>query len=34
MTPAITAFANFFDRGQGLACDMRVRWAREVSNEP
>lgn len=29
MTPTITAFANSPDRGQGLARDMRVRWAME-----
>lgn len=29
MTPVITGFANSPDRGQGLARDMRVRWALE-----
>lgn len=29
MTPIITAFENSPDRGQGLARDMRVRWAFE-----
>jgi glutathione S-transferase len=29
MTPVITAFAASPDRGQGLARDMRVRWALE-----
>jgi glutathione S-transferase len=29
MTPTITAFENSPDRGQGLARDMRVRWALE-----
>lgn len=29
MTPTITAFARSPDRGQGLARDMRVRWALE-----
>ena len=29
MTPTITAFAASPDRGQGLARDMRVRWALE-----
>jgi len=29
MTPTITAFAQSPDRGQGLARDMRVRWALE-----
>jgi glutathione S-transferase len=29
MTPTITAFAASPDRGQGLARDMRVRWAFE-----
>lgn len=29
MTATITAFANSPDRGQGLARDMRVRWALE-----
>jgi glutathione S-transferase len=29
MTPTITAFAASPDKGQGLARDMRVRWALE-----
>src|SRR3954468_18081149 len=29
MTPTITAFEKSPDRGQGLARDMRVRWALE-----
>jgi len=29
MVPIITAFAHSPDRGQGLARDMRVRWALE-----
>jgi glutathione S-transferase len=29
MSPTITAFANSPDRGQGLARDMRLRWALE-----
>jgi hypothetical protein len=29
MTPTITAFERSPDRGQGLARDMRVRWALE-----
>src|SRR5688572_8230283 len=29
MTPTITAFESSPDRGQGLARDMRVRWALE-----
>lgn len=29
MTPILTAFATSPDRGQGLARDMRVRWALE-----
>lgn len=29
MTPTLTAFAHSPDRGQGLARDMRVRWALE-----
>jgi len=29
MTPVLTAFATSPDRGQGLAHDMRVRWALE-----
>lgn len=34
MTPTITAFENSPDRGQGLARDMRVRWAFEEVNQP
>ena len=34
MTPTITAFANSPDRGQGLARDMRVRWALEEVGQP
>ena len=34
MTPTITAFENSPDRGQGLARDMRVRWALEEVGEP
>lgn len=34
MPPTITAFANSPDRGQGLARDMRVRWALEEVGEP
>jgi len=33
-TPTITAFANSPDRGQGLARDMRVRWALEEVGQP
>jgi glutathione S-transferase len=29
MCPILTAFATSPDRGQGLARDMRVRWALE-----
>ena len=29
MPPILTAFATSPDRGQGLARDMRVRWALE-----
>lgn len=29
MSPTITAFKTSPDRGRGLACDMRVRWAFE-----
>lgn len=29
MIPTITAFERSPDRGQGLARDMRVRWALE-----
>jgi glutathione S-transferase len=34
MTPTITAFERSPDRGQGLARDMRVRWALEEVNQP
>ena len=34
MTPTITAFAASPDRGQGLARDMRVRWAFEEVGQP
>ena len=34
MTPTITAFAASPDRGQGLARDMRVRWALEEVGQP
>lgn len=34
MTPTITAFENSPDRGQGLARDMRVRWAFEEAGQP
>lgn len=34
MTPIITAFAASPDRGQGLARDMRVRWALEEVGQP
>src|SRR3954464_15589116 len=34
MTPTITAFENSPDRGQGLARDMRVRWALEEAGQP
>ena len=34
MTPTITAFENSPDRGQGLARDMRVRWALEEVSQP
>jgi glutathione S-transferase len=34
MTPTITAFASSPDRGQGLARDMRVRWALEEVGQP
>jgi glutathione S-transferase len=34
MTITITAFANSPDRGQGLARDMRVRWALEEVGQP
>jgi glutathione S-transferase len=34
VTPTITAFAQSPDRGQGLARDMRVRWALEEVGQP
>ena len=34
MIPTITAFESSPDRGQGLARDMRVRWALEEVNQP
>ena len=34
MIPVITAFARSPDRGQGLARDMRVRWALEEVGQP
>jgi glutathione S-transferase len=34
MIPTITAFENSPDRGQGLARDMRVRWALEEVGQP
>ncbi|KKB75971.1 glutathione S-transferase [Devosia soli] len=34
MTPTITAFENSPDGGQGLARDMRVRWALEEVGQP
>jgi glutathione S-transferase len=34
MTVTITAFASSPDRGQGLARDMRVRWALEEVGQP
>ena len=34
MTPIITAFEASRDRGQGLARDMRVRWALEEVGQP
>jgi len=34
MTPTITAFAASPDEGQGLARDMRVRWALEEVGQP
>lgn len=34
MTITITAFENSPDRGQGLARDMRVRWALEEVDQP
>ena len=34
MTPTITAFERSPDRGQGLARDMRIRWALEEVDQP
>ena len=34
MIPIITAFEHSPDRGQGLARDMRVRWALEEAGQP
>lgn len=34
MTPTITAFESSPDRGQGLARDVRVRWALEEAGQP
>ena len=34
MTPTITAFESSPDQGQGLARDMRVRWALEEVGQP
>jgi glutathione S-transferase len=34
MSPTITAFEQSPDRGQGLARDMRVRWALEEVRQP
>ena len=34
MIPIITAFASSPDKGQGLARDMRVRWALEEVGQP
>src|SRR5687768_14874734 len=34
MTPTITAFESSPDQGQGLARDMRVRWALEETGQP
>lgn len=34
MRPVITAFASSPDQGQGLARDMRVRWALEEVGQP
>ncbi len=34
MAPIITAFERSPDRGQGLARDMRVRWALEEVGQP
>ncbi len=34
MNPTITAFEQSPDRGQGLARDMRVRWALEEAGQP
>ena len=33
-TPVITVFETSPDRGQGLARDMRVRWALEEVGQP
>ncbi|WP_372013829.1 glutathione S-transferase family protein [Pseudoxanthomonas sp. 10H] len=34
MPPTLTAFEHSPDRGQGLARDMRVRWALEEAGQP
>lgn len=34
MSPTITAFEASPDRGQGLARDMRLRWAFEEVGQP
>jgi hypothetical protein len=34
MTPTIAAFERSPDRGQGLARDMRIRWALEEVGQP
>ena len=34
MTITITGFKSSPDRGQGLARDMRVRWALEEAGQP
>lgn len=34
MIPTITAFEESPDHGQGLARDMRVRWALEEAGQP
>lgn len=34
MTITITAFESSPDKGRGLACDMRVRWALEEVGQP
>ena len=34
MTPTFTAFEDSPDGGQGLARDMRVRWALEEVGQP